>query len=78
MPFTPTVGKEAFLKGPAYLVRTDFAAQVWGEKEICFPNTIPITHGSADLPVGTLCSRPHQSSSGNIGDGSSAGALSGV
>jgi hypothetical protein len=67
MPFTPTVGKEAFLKGPAYSVRTDFAAQVWRKKEICFPNTNPVTHGSTDLPV-----------AGNISDGSSAGALSGI
>jgi hypothetical protein len=51
MPFTPTTGKEAFFRGPTYSVRTDFAAPVLRKKEICFPNTIPITPRSADSPV---------------------------
>jgi hypothetical protein len=51
MPFTPTIRKEAFLRGPAYSVKTDLDAPVSRKKEICFPDTIPVTHGSADSPV---------------------------
>jgi hypothetical protein len=51
MPFTPTIGKETFLKDPTYSVKTDLAAPVSRKKEICFPNIVPVTHGSADSPV---------------------------
>jgi hypothetical protein len=51
IPFTLTIGRDVFLRGPVYLVRTDFAAPVLRKKEICFPNTIPITPRSADSPV---------------------------
>jgi hypothetical protein len=51
MPFTPSIGKEAFLRSPSYLVKTDLDAPVSRKKEICFPNTIPVTHGSLDSPV---------------------------
>jgi hypothetical protein len=45
MPSTSTIGKEAFLRGPTYLVKTGLDGQVSRKKEICFPNTIPVTHG---------------------------------
>jgi hypothetical protein len=51
MPLTPTMGKEAFLLGPAYSVKTDLEAPVSRNKEICFQDTIPLTHASVDLPV---------------------------
>jgi hypothetical protein len=51
MSSTPTIGKEAFLRGPAYLVKIDLDAPVSKKKEICFPDTIPVTHGSVDSPV---------------------------
>jgi hypothetical protein len=37
MPSTPTIGKEAFLRGPTYLVKSDLDAPVSRKKEICFP-----------------------------------------
>jgi hypothetical protein len=51
MPFTPTIGKEIFWRGSAYSIKTDFDTSELRKKEICFPNTVPVTHGSADLPV---------------------------
>jgi hypothetical protein len=51
MPSTPTTEKEAFSRGPTYLVKTDLDAPVSRKKEICFPDTIPVTHGSVDSPV---------------------------
>jgi hypothetical protein len=45
MPSTPTIRKEAFLREPTYLVKTDLDASVSRKKEICFPNTIPVIHG---------------------------------
>jgi hypothetical protein len=54
MPFTPTIGKEAFLRGLAHSIKTDFSALVL-KKEICFHDTVFVSHGSADSPVaGTL------------------------
>jgi hypothetical protein len=52
MPFTPTVGKEAFLRGPTYSVKIDLDALVSRKKEICFPDTVPVTHESADSTSG--------------------------
>jgi hypothetical protein len=67
------------LRGPSHLIKTDFNAPVWREKEICFPNTISVSHGSVDSPgVGALWSGPCQSPSGNIGIGSLAGTLLGI
>jgi hypothetical protein len=37
MPFTSTIGKEAFKKGPTYSVKSDLDAPVVRKKEICFP-----------------------------------------
>jgi hypothetical protein len=55
VPSAPTIGKEAFSRGPTYLVKTDLDAPVSRKKQICFPNTVPVTRGSVDLPVaGTL------------------------
>jgi hypothetical protein len=54
MPFTPTIGKETFLRGPTYSIKTDFNALVSRKKEICFPDTIPVTHRSADSLVAGL------------------------
>jgi hypothetical protein len=51
MPSTSTIRKEAFLRGPTYSVKTDLDAPVSRKKEICFPDTVPLTHGSVDLPV---------------------------
>jgi hypothetical protein len=51
MPSTPTIGKEAFLREHAYLVKADLDVPVSRKKEICFPNTVPVTHGSMDSPV---------------------------
>jgi hypothetical protein len=51
MPSTPTIGEEVFLKGTTYLVKTDLDALVLGKKQICFPDTIPVTNGSVDSPV---------------------------
>jgi hypothetical protein len=48
---TSIIGKEAFLGGPTYLVKTDLYVPVSRKKEICFPDTILVTHGSADSPV---------------------------
>jgi hypothetical protein len=50
------------------------------KKEICFPNIVPVTHGSADSPVvaGALWSRSCQSPSKNIHIGSLAGTLLGI
>jgi hypothetical protein len=42
MPFTPTVGKEAFLRGPIYSVRNDFAAPVSRKRKYVFPVTSPL------------------------------------
>jgi hypothetical protein len=35
MPFTSTIGKEAFKKGPTYSVKSDLDAPVVRKKEIC-------------------------------------------
>jgi hypothetical protein len=46
---------------------------------MCFPDTIPVTHESADpSATGALWSGPCQSSSGNIGIGFLAGTLLGI
>jgi hypothetical protein len=47
MPSTPIIGKEAFLRGPAYSIKTDLDAPVSRKKEICFPDIVPVTHGLA-------------------------------
>jgi hypothetical protein len=79
MPSTPTIGKEAFLWWPTYSVKTDLDAPISRKKEMCFPDTIPVTHGSVYSQVArALWSRFCQSSSGNIGIGSSVGRLFGI
>jgi hypothetical protein len=37
MPSTPTIGKEAFSRGPTYLVKIDLDATVQGRKKYVFP-----------------------------------------
>jgi hypothetical protein len=51
MSSTLTIGKEAFLRGPAYLVKTDLDAPVSRKKEVCFRDIFPVTHGSVTSPV---------------------------
>jgi hypothetical protein len=51
MPSTPTIGKEAFLRGLTYSVKIDLDFPVSRKKEIRFPDTIPVTYGSVDSPV---------------------------
>jgi hypothetical protein len=35
-------------EGTAYSIKTDLDAPVLRKKEMCFPDTIPVTHESAD------------------------------
>jgi hypothetical protein len=51
VPFTPTIRKEAFLRGPAYSVKTDLDVPLLRKKEICFSDTVLATHRSVDLPA---------------------------
>jgi hypothetical protein len=46
MPSTQTIVKEAFLWRPTYSDKTDLDAPISRKKEICFPDTVPVTHGS--------------------------------
>jgi hypothetical protein len=79
MPSTPTIGKEAFLKEPTYLFKTDPDAPVSRKKEMYFPDTVPVTHGSVDSPVaGALGFRSYQSPNGNIVIGSLVEGLLGI
>jgi hypothetical protein len=50
MPSTPTIGKEDFLRGLKYSVKTEVDARVSRKK--CFPATVPVTHGSVGSTVG--------------------------
>jgi hypothetical protein len=51
MPSISTRGKEAFLREPTYSVKTDLDAPLSRKKELCFPDTVPVSYGSVDLPV---------------------------
>jgi hypothetical protein len=76
MPFMPTIGKEAFLRGPTYSIKTDFDALVWRKKGMfsryhpCYPWVSGLTRAGGFMIQALSVTQWKQ-----IGIGSSAGTL---
>jgi hypothetical protein len=56
IPFTPTIGKEAFLRGPTYSVKTDLDVPVSRKKEMHFLilSQVPMDQWNTPPLMGTL------------------------